>query len=188
MRHPEGSCFLCTDIWGCITLQSKTAPPGGLGGALFIASGSANVTGCAFTNNTAPGDGDGGAIAISGDDMATIADSAFTNSAAGLGGAIYNVGVALITNCTFTASLDSAANGFNAVTNDGCSASANATFACPQGTTGSSVSMAGTCGGDQCDCTWPVLQLPPTKQVVHCKPVQNAGAGASKPLAADRTP
>ena len=85
--YNQGSAFSVTNG----TFSSNTAT-GGNGGAVYNNGGTLTVTGGTFSQNTAIGDG--GAIYTTG--SAIVSGSAFTGNQAVNGGAIYNMGSAVV--------------------------------------------------------------------------------------------
>jgi predicted outer membrane repeat protein len=141
---------------GC-TFTENFAEAGG-GAILVDANGTLMATKCTFDKNAANGEGalgvfDGGSLAL--------IDCTFSGNTAsnGCGGAIgVDVqGQATLSSCSFLKPGDAIGNGQNDVwRSDG-----TVKFVCPAGTTGTSVTMTST--------VLPVDQLPPSKQIVHCK-------------------
>ncbi len=70
--------------------------------------GSASITNCTFSNNSA---NDGGGIYCSGADDLTIANCTFSNNSADIGGDIYIYGGASISNCDFCGNGDNSIHG-----------------------------------------------------------------------------
>ena len=142
---------------------------GGIAAIRVTATGSADFSGCSFTN-CSTGDSKG-AIYVDGTNLygstfvpVALTSCNFTENRASKGrggGAVFVIGNAkvAIAGCRF----DQGANtsqGQNDVANEGSFAD-SIIFECPPGTTGKAVSMPK-------GATWSTGVLPPSKEVVHC--------------------
>ena len=142
---------------------------GGIAAIRVTATGSADFSGCSFTN-CSTGDSKGAiyvdGVEVYGSAFVSVALTScnFTDNRASKGkggGAIFVIGNAkvAVAGCRFVPGTNKS-QGQNDVANEGSFAD-SVTFDCPPGATGKAVRMPR-------GATWSTEVLPPSKEVVHC--------------------